>query len=382
MCARVQECVCKEYCSLERSFVLIHIHTLNLIHTYTSLHLCSSPPVKPRWCVFHVLSSPFLSSLRLFLLLRHHPSPTIFLSLLLLPFFLSFWEGSVCKCQHFPIYLPEPRATSCSLCLPPQRCPIGTAFFAIALPPLSIFFSSSTSSHFLFPNSIFYCPHSDHAILSHLFYTALLRSLHLNSSPLPSQFHFLHHSCFTHVLTLSLRPHPLLFMDHGTFIGVTSWHFQCWLRLVHQVFWLKSTAITPSIDSFWIYFQMRVRVCSCLTHRITKHLIPLSIILKCLFLSPFALLLIFLSPHIHLPPVVLYPSLYLSIITVMTHVAHTCSAVKGGLREGVAFHRLTDIKSLHNEGFGRVSLCIFLTPWPFFKFALWFGLEDRVQATI
>lgn len=161
-------------------------------------------------------------------------------------------------------------------------------------------------------------------------------------------------------------PHPLLFMDHGTFIGVTSWHFQCWLRLVHQVFWLKSTAITPSIDSFWIYFQMRVRVCSCLTHRITKHLIPLSIILKCLFLSPFALLLIFLSPHIHLPPVVLYPSLYLSIITVMTHVAHTCSAVKGGLREGVAFHRLTDIKSLHNEGFGRVSLCIFLTPWPFF----------------
>lgn len=66
--------------------------------------------------------------------------------------------------------------------------------------------------------------------------------------------------------------------------------------------------------------------------------------------------------HIHLPPVVLYPSLYLSIITVMTHVAHTCSAVKGGLREGVAFHRLTDIKSLHNEGFGRVSLCIFLTP--------------------
>lgn len=161
-------------------------------------------------------------------------------------------------------------------------------------------------------------------------------------------------------------PHPLLFMDHGTFIGVTSWHFQCWLRLVHQVFWLKSTAIPPSIDSFWIYFQMRVRVCSCLTHRITKHLIPLSIILKCLFLSPFALLLVFLSPHIHLPPVVLYPSLYLSIITAMTHVAHTCSAVKGGLREGVAFHRLTDIKSLHNEGFGRVSLCIFLTPWPFF----------------
>lgn len=130
-------------------------------------------------------------------------------------------------------------------------------------------------------------------------------------------------------------------MDHGTFIGVTSWHFQCWL---HQVFWLKSTAITPSIDSFWICFRMRVRVCSCLTHRITKHLIPLSIILKCLFLSPFAFLLIFLSPHIHLLPVVLYPSLYLSIITAMTHVAHTCSAVKGGLREGVAFHRLTDIK--------------------------------------
>lgn len=139
-------------------------------------------------------------------------------------------------------------------------------------------------------------------------------------------------------------PHPLLFMDHGTYIGVTSWHFQCWLRLVHQVFWLKSTAITHSIDSIWIYFEMRVRVCSCLTHRITKHLIPLSIILKCLFLSPFALLLIFLSPHIHLPPVLLYPSLYLSIITAMTHVAHTCSAVEGGLREGVAFHRLTDIK--------------------------------------
>lgn len=247
-----------------------------------------------------------------------------------------------------------------------SAAPSAQLFSPLPFPLFQFFFSSSTSSHFLFPNSIFYCPHWDHAILSHLFYTALLRSLHLNSSPLPSQFHFLHHSCFTHVLTLSLRPHPLLFMDHGTFIGVTSWHFQCWLRLVHQVFWLKSTAITPSIDSFWIYFQMRVRVCSCLTHRITKHLIPLSIILKCLFLSPFALLLIFLSPHIHLPPVVLYPSLYLSIITVMTHVAHTCSAVKGGLREGVAFHRLTDIKSLHNEGFGRVSLCIFLTPWPFF----------------
>lgn len=267
-----------------------------------------------------------------------------------------------------------------------SAAPSAQLFSPLPFPLFQFFFSSSTSSHFLFPNSIFYCPHSDHAILSHLFiqlccvlFIWIPPLCHLNSifcTILASPMSLPYPSAPTP------PPHPLLFMDHGTFIGVTSWHFQCWLRLVHQVFWLKSTAITPSIDSFWIYFQMRVRVCSCLTHRITKHLIPLSIILKCLFLSPFALLLIFLSPHIHLPPVVLYPSLYLSIITVMTHVAHTCSAVKGGLREGVAFHRLTDIKSLHNEGFGRVSLCIFLTPWPFFKFALWFGLEDRVQATI
>lgn len=44
-------------------------------------------------------------------------SPAVILTLLFLSRFLSF-SGSVCKCQHSPIYLPEPRAMSCTLCLP------------------------------------------------------------------------------------------------------------------------------------------------------------------------------------------------------------------------------------------------------------------------
>lgn len=104
-----------------------------------------------------------------------------------------------------------------------SAAPSAQLFSPLPFPLFQFFFSSFTSSHFLFPNSIFYCPHSDHAILSHLFYTALLRSLHLNSSPLPSQFHFLHHSCFTHVLTLSLRPHPPSPSPPALVHG--SWHF-------------------------------------------------------------------------------------------------------------------------------------------------------------
>lgn len=67
------------------------------------------------------------------------------------------------------------------------------------------------------------------------------------------------------------------------------------------------------------------------SRQIIKHLVPLFLLLVCLFLSPLALFFFsFSSPHVLVfLPVSLYPSLYPSAIIVMTHVARTCSAVEG-----------------------------------------------------
>lgn len=96
------------------------------------------------------------------------------------PFFSLFPELARCaNVSTLPIYLPEPRAASCTLCLPlsPQRCPIGTAFLLPCI-PTSLFIPSPP------PTSIPSFP----ALLLHAPAFAIFT---------------LHHSCTTHPLSLS-----------------------------------------------------------------------------------------------------------------------------------------------------------------------------------
>lgn len=64
-------------------------------------------------------------------------------------------------------------------------------------------------------------------------------------------------------------------------------------------------------------------------------------------------------------PLLLHPSLYLSIITTVTHVAHTCSVVKGLCVEVWLSIGSLIWKSVHSEAFGWVSLCVLFTRWPY-----------------
>lgn len=105
-------------------------------------------------------------------------------------------------------------------------------------------------------------------------------------------------------------------------------------------------SLPPSGASVCIYFKMRACPFTFGPVRSRNTLSLSSCFPVCLFQSPLALLYIYIyiffyfftfsSPHVFVSlPVSLHPSLYPSVIAVMTHVARTCSAVEGPPR----FHK-------------------------------------------
>lgn len=144
------------------------------------------------------------------------------------------------------------------------------------------------------------------------------------------------------------------------------------------IFCIKFTAPQPSpsllrFASILRHERVRLRLAL-----ITKHLVPFLILLICLFLSPLTLLFFspFSAPHFFVFLLVsLYPSLYQSVITVMTHVCHTCSAVEGppwfhkgkvGDIEDLASQRLIPIKKyVRVKVAGGMSVFALFTWWSY-----------------
>lgn len=153
------------------------------------MHLCSSAPLKPGWCVFHVLAPLF------------SPPASLFSRYISLSFSLS----ELAQCANvstlpFICQSPEQRpAPSVYLCLH-SAAPSALLCSSSPIPPL-LKNPSSPPSYILFiPSSPPQSPIFPNPFLQLCCIPFLL------IAPLPSHFHFLHHSCFTHPLTLSLRP--------------------------------------------------------------------------------------------------------------------------------------------------------------------------------
>lgn len=144
----VCDCVFKKYCSLKGSSL------------FTQMLFCSSAPLKPGWwwCLFHALnplSSPLSCGLSISLL---SPSLSPF------PSWLSV------QMSGLSLYLLEPKATSCTLCLPLSlQChPIHdvlSLFSVFINSKYPTFFSSSSFHH-----NPTLPPFLHHPVLSPLFY--------------------------------------------------------------------------------------------------------------------------------------------------------------------------------------------------------------------
>lgn len=200
-------CVC--VCVFVRNTAVLKEVPSSRAQTHTCTY--AAVPLKSQCAVYSMCLLPFSLLREPFFSLDLTPPPPPLQSFCLScfsPLFLSFSTRLVCKCQHSPICLPEPRAPSCTLCLPlsPQRCPSGTASSSFGLYKTSLLsilyiFHSLFSPPVSHPNSLF--PHLRYIPFLHI-------------PPLPSHFHFLHHSCFIHPLTQSISLPLLSFMDHGT----------------------------------------------------------------------------------------------------------------------------------------------------------------------
>lgn len=238
----------------------------------------------------------------------------------------------MCKCQHSPIYLPEPRATSCN--------PLFTSV-STALPRAHCSPPHRPSPSFL---------SLEHPSILHpfhpLFSTSIPRVLHLNNQPPPhptpsfpamlhsfpshthtslsSHFYFLHLSCFTNPLTLSSCPSSLSWIMALHWSHIMTFPVLSITTASHFLGLLHCTTAIALPTSTCIYFKTRAcpftfgPVRSQNTSSLSSSSPSVSFCHLSLFFHFFVFLL-----------VSLYPSLYLSVIAVMTHVVRTCSAVEG-----------------------------------------------------
>ena len=89
VCVHAHVCVC--VCVCVRNTAVLKEVPSSHTNTHAHMHLCSSAPLKPGWCVYHVLAPLFSPPSTLFS--RYNPPtppPAVFPSLLFLPLFLSF----------------------------------------------------------------------------------------------------------------------------------------------------------------------------------------------------------------------------------------------------------------------------------------------------